>query len=151
MYIHIAPRFPAWTRAGGPPCATVAGTTRAGTNTLDRTIARTAPPTRASPAWAPSSQKLIPIPGFLPPGYSSVSRVFQCFLPPGEILKSGVGIAFWVPRHPVGLRPPGPGEREVLELVALPHALPHPGALGEGADRGEGPHPLLGGIITTKQ
>ena len=44
-----------------------------------------------------SSQKLIPTPGFLPPGYLSVSFVFLCFLPPGEILKSGVGITCWVP------------------------------------------------------
>ena len=44
--------------------------------------------------------KLIPIPGFLTPGYSSLSSVsvFPCFLPPGEILKSGVGITFWVPK-----------------------------------------------------
>ena len=38
------------------------------------------------------------IPGFLPPGYSSSSGVFRCFLLPGEILKLGVGITFWVPK-----------------------------------------------------
>ena len=45
----------------------------------------------------PSSPKLIPTPGFLPPGYSLFSCVFLCFLPPGEILKSGVGITFGIP------------------------------------------------------
>ena len=44
-----------------------------------------------------SSPKLIPTPGFLPPGYSLFSCVFLCFLPPGEILKSGVGITFGIP------------------------------------------------------
>ena len=44
-----------------------------------------------------SSPKLIPTPGFLLPGYSLFSCVFLCFLPPGEILKSGVGITFGVP------------------------------------------------------
>ena len=44
-----------------------------------------------------SSPKLIPTPGFLPPGYSLFSSAFLCFLPPGEILKSGVGITFGVP------------------------------------------------------
>ena len=44
-----------------------------------------------------SSQKLILTPGFLPPGYSLFSCVFLCFLPPGEILKSGVGITFGIP------------------------------------------------------
>ena len=54
-----------------------------------------------------SSPKLIPTPGFLPPGYSLFSCVFLCFLTPGEILKSGVGITFWgsytitiIRRHP---------------------------------------------------
>ena len=44
-----------------------------------------------------SSPKLIPTPGFLPPGYCLFSCVFLCFLPPGEILKSGVGITFGIP------------------------------------------------------
>ena len=57
-----------------------------------------------SPAWpTTSSQKLIPTPGFLPPGYLLFSCVFLCFLPPGEILKSGVGISFWIPRLVVSL------------------------------------------------
>ena len=49
--------------------------------------------------WGPisSSQKLIPTPGFLPPGCSLFSSVLQCFISPGEILKSGVGITFWIP------------------------------------------------------
>ena len=51
-----------------------------------------------------SSQKLVPIPGLLPPGYSSLSCVFQGFLPPGEILKSGVGMTFWVPKKRRGPR-----------------------------------------------
>ena len=45
----------------------------------------------------PSSPKLIPTPQFLPPGYSLSSCVLLCFLPRGEILKSGVGITFGVP------------------------------------------------------
>ena len=45
-----------------------------------------------------SRGRLIPIPGFLPPGYSSLSYVFPRFLPPAEILKSGAGTTFWVPR-----------------------------------------------------
>ena len=35
--------------------------------------------------------KLMPTPGFLPPGYSLLSCVSLWVLPPGEILKSGVG------------------------------------------------------------
>ena len=46
---------------------------------------------------ATSSQPLIPTPKFLPPGYSPVSCVLQCFLPCGEMLKLGVGISFGVP------------------------------------------------------
>ena len=42
--------------------------------------------------------KTIPDPGFLPPGYFLVSCFFRCFLPTGEILKSGVGNNFWVPK-----------------------------------------------------
>ena len=45
-----------------------------------------------------SSQKLIPTPQFLPPGYSLFSYVFLCFLPRTEILKSGVGITCWAPK-----------------------------------------------------
>ena len=47
----------------------------------------------ACPA-SPSGQELIPTPQFLPPGYSVFSRAFPCLLPPGEILKSGVGDKF---------------------------------------------------------
>ena len=36
------------------------------------------------------------IPGLQPPGYSSLSCAFLCFLPPGEILKSGVGIYIYI-------------------------------------------------------
>ena len=63
-------------------------------------------------ALATSSPKLIPTLGFLPPGYSLFSCAFLCFLPPGEILKSGVGITFGVPisytmvkRNTTGLTP----------------------------------------------
>ena len=57
-----------------------------------------------------------PIPGFLPSGYSSLSCVFLCCLPPGEILKSGVGITCWVPiggtrKRPGSLRRFSPGRR----------------------------------------
>ena len=34
-----------------------------------------------------------------PPGYSSLSCVCRCFLPPGELLKSGVWISVCVPRY----------------------------------------------------
>ena len=36
------------------------------------------------------------IPGLQPPGYSSLSCAFLCFLPPGEILKSGAGIYIYI-------------------------------------------------------
>ena len=44
-----------------------------------------------------SSKTLIPIPGFLPPGYSLLACVFLCYLPPGEILQSEVGILLMRP------------------------------------------------------
>ena len=79
-----------------------------------------------------SSQQLIPIPGFLPPGYSSLSCVFQCFLSLGEIQKSGVGITFLVPMKVQG---PRAAEAKPFEGSGVPMAqgpIQGPGTQGPG-------------------
>ena len=65
------------------------------------------------------SQKLIPILGFLRTGYSSLSCAFRRFPPPGEILKSGMGITFWVPRPPCGATRAGASNYEKAAALVV--------------------------------